>query len=112
MWNNSGNGVNGNQVNTVLNDGLPARQHNFPAAKCPTDPFPSTNPRQMPTTHCLGPDNLANWATASYEASMGAQQMQAIARFVKRCTVPVEKPPLATVADSPPSQASPTRLGC
>jgi prepilin-type N-terminal cleavage/methylation domain-containing protein/prepilin-type processing-associated H-X9-DG protein len=76
LWNNSGNGVTGTATNTLLNDGLPARQHNFSAAKCPSDPFPSINPRPVPTTHCLGPDNLSNWATSSYEGSMGAQQVQ------------------------------------
>jgi len=32
VYNNSGNGVTGSAANTVLSDGLPARQHNFPAA--------------------------------------------------------------------------------
>jgi prepilin-type processing-associated H-X9-DG protein len=76
IWNNSGNGTTGKAKNTVLNDGLPARQHNFPAAKCPTDPFPSINPNGMGTTATLGGNNFTNWATSSYEGSMGAQQLQ------------------------------------
>jgi prepilin-type N-terminal cleavage/methylation domain-containing protein/prepilin-type processing-associated H-X9-DG protein len=76
VYNNSGNGTTGKATNTVLNDGLPARQHNFPAAKCPTDPFPSINPNGIGTTTNLGGNNFPNWATSSYEASMGAQQLQ------------------------------------
>jgi prepilin-type processing-associated H-X9-DG protein len=76
VYNNSGNGTTGKATNTVLNDGLPARQHNFPAAKCPTDPFPSINPNGLGTAATLGGANLTNWATSSYEGSMGAQALQ------------------------------------
>jgi len=76
VYTNSGNGTTGTAVNTVLNDGLPARQHNFPAAKCPTDPFPSINPNAVGLANAVGIANQANFATTSYEASMGAQQLQ------------------------------------
>jgi prepilin-type N-terminal cleavage/methylation domain-containing protein/prepilin-type processing-associated H-X9-DG protein len=77
VYHNSGNGTTGKATNTLLNDGLPARQHNFPAAKCPTDPFPSINPAALGIAATYGVANQPNWATSSYEGSMGAQQLQA-----------------------------------
>jgi prepilin-type N-terminal cleavage/methylation domain-containing protein/prepilin-type processing-associated H-X9-DG protein len=76
VYTNSGNGTAGTAVNTVLNDGLAARQHNFPAAKCPTDPFPSLNPNPIGVAAHMGIANQANLATSSYEGSMGAQLLQ------------------------------------
>jgi prepilin-type N-terminal cleavage/methylation domain-containing protein len=76
VYNNSGNGVSGTATNTVLNDGLPARQHNFSAAKCASDPFPSINPSPLGDAANLGAAGLANFAVSNYEASMGAQLLQ------------------------------------
>jgi prepilin-type processing-associated H-X9-DG protein len=61
--------------NLRLNDGLPARRHNFYAAKCPTDPFPSINPDPL-NAAAFAFANLRNFATSSYEGSMGAQQLE------------------------------------
>ncbi|MBI3465853.1 MAG: DUF1559 domain-containing protein, partial [Planctomycetes bacterium] len=70
VYTNSGNGTAGTAINTVLNDGLAARQHNFPAAKCPTDPFPSLNPNPAGVATHMGVANQPNLATSSYEGSM------------------------------------------
>ncbi|MBI3464049.1 MAG: DUF1559 domain-containing protein, partial [Planctomycetes bacterium] len=78
VYTNSGNGTTGKNVNTVLNDNLPARQHNFPAAKCPTDPFPSLNPNPIGVATHVGIANQVNFATTSYEGSMGAQLLQSL----------------------------------
>ncbi|MBI3464842.1 MAG: DUF1559 domain-containing protein [Planctomycetes bacterium] len=75
VYNDSGHGVPGGAMHRVLSDGLPARQHNFPAAKCPMDPFPSFNPSPL---WVAGVGNLSNFATSSYEGSMGAQQLQSL----------------------------------
>jgi prepilin-type processing-associated H-X9-DG protein len=73
-YNDSGNGVTGTASNTVLTDGFPARQHNFPAARCATDPFPSINPGPLQIIGDVA--SLSHFATSSYEASMGAQLLQ------------------------------------